>query len=344
MAVAPLNLPGYAQSRDLDFSSLANLGQVYKQAAADTARRETLAQLGNGDKIDPRVLLSSGDMSLANLGVQIQNRQEDQARQAQQDARQLERDKVADANSAAYLRIAQANLARSNDKTPTGFQSDGQGGYKPIAGGPADPAYLRAKGEAENSVAKPRQLSIGDITKLAEEGGKFANVSGFSDTFKPEYAGRTILGDAANIAGRNLPEAVVGKTIADGASWWQGYDRYKNVVRNELFGSALTAPEKAAFEQADINPRMDPAQIQKNLATQKRIAENGLRRKADAMIQSGYNPDVVSKAYGVDLGPVGQPKSQQQATPALPKMGELRDGYRYKGGNPADPASWVKQQ
>ena len=118
MAVAPLNLPGYAQSRDLDFSSLANLGQVYQQAAADTARRETLAQLGNGDKIDPRVLLSSGDMSLANLGVQIQNRQEDQARQAQQDARQLERDKVTDANSAAYLRIAQQNAARANEDKP----------------------------------------------------------------------------------------------------------------------------------------------------------------------------------------------------------------------------------
>ena len=118
MAVAPLQLPGYAQSRDLDFSSLANLGQVYKQAAADTARRETLAQLGNGDKIDPRVLLSSGDMSLANLGVQIQNRQEDQARQAQQDARQLERDKVTDANGAAYLRIAQQNAARANEDKP----------------------------------------------------------------------------------------------------------------------------------------------------------------------------------------------------------------------------------
>ncbi len=118
MAVAPLNLPGYAQSRDLDFSSLANLGQVYKQAAADTARRETLAQLGNGDKIDPRVLLSSGDMSLANLGVQIQNRQQDQERQAQQDARQLERDKVTDANSAAYLRIAQQNAARANEDKP----------------------------------------------------------------------------------------------------------------------------------------------------------------------------------------------------------------------------------
>lgn len=32
------------------------------------------------------------------------------------------------------------------------------------------------------------------------------------------------------------------------------------------------------------------------------------------------------------------------ATPAPPKVGELRDGYRYKSGDPADPASWVKQQ
>ena len=341
MAIAPLALPGYAAPQSLDFSPLANLGQVYQKASQDAARRETLAQLGQGDKIDPRVLLASGDMSLANLGVQIQNRQQDQERRARQDARQIERDKVSDANSAAYLRIAQANLARANDKTPTGFESDGQGGYRPIAGGPADPSYLRAKGEAENAAAKPRQLSISDITKLSEEGTKFSNLSGFSDTFKPEYAGRTILGDAANVAGRNLPEAVVGKTIADGASWWQGYDRYKNVVRNELFGSALTAQEKAAFEQADINPRMDPAQIQKNLATQKRTAEIGLRRKANAMIQSGYNADVVSKAYGVDIS-APQQSQPQSAAPVPPKVGELRDGYRFKGGNPADPNSWVK--
>ena len=52
--------------------------------------RDTGARLGQGDKIDPRVLLSSGDMSLANLGVQIQNRQQDQERQARQDAFQRE--------------------------------------------------------------------------------------------------------------------------------------------------------------------------------------------------------------------------------------------------------------
>lgn len=99
MAIAPLQLPGYAAPQTLDFSSLANLGQVYKQASQDAARRDTLAQLGQGDKIDPRVLLASGDMSLANLGVTLQNQQtqgerdsrdfafrQDEAKRAQQNA------------------------------------------------------------------------------------------------------------------------------------------------------------------------------------------------------------------------------------------------------------------
>lgn len=31
-----------------------------------------------------------------------------------------------------------------------------------------------------------------------------------------------------------------------------------------------------------------------------------------------------------------------QARPVPPKVGEIRDGYRFKGGNPADPNSWEK--
>lgn len=115
MAIAPLQLPGYAAPQTLDFSSLANLGQVYKQAAADTARRETLAQLGQGDKIDPRVLLASGDLSLANLGVQIQNRQQDQERQSKLDTRQLGRDAVDDRFREESLRLQKAAAARASE-------------------------------------------------------------------------------------------------------------------------------------------------------------------------------------------------------------------------------------
>ena len=57
MAIAPLTLPGYATPQSLDFTSLANLGQVYKQASADANRQANLAQLGQGDKIDPRLTL-----------------------------------------------------------------------------------------------------------------------------------------------------------------------------------------------------------------------------------------------------------------------------------------------
>lgn len=52
MAIAPLQLPGYAAPQSLDFSSLANLGQVYQKASQDAARKEalSLANLGQGNE------------------------------------------------------------------------------------------------------------------------------------------------------------------------------------------------------------------------------------------------------------------------------------------------------
>ncbi len=52
MAIAPLQLPGYATPQSLDFSSLANLGQVYQKASQDAARKEalSLANLGQGNE------------------------------------------------------------------------------------------------------------------------------------------------------------------------------------------------------------------------------------------------------------------------------------------------------
>lgn len=52
MAIAPLSLPGYAAPQSLDFSSLANLGQVYQKASQDAARKEalSLANLGQGNE------------------------------------------------------------------------------------------------------------------------------------------------------------------------------------------------------------------------------------------------------------------------------------------------------
>lgn len=148
---------------------------------------------------------------------------------------------------------------------------------------------------------KDRRLSVSDITKLSEEGGKLQQIQSFQQNFKPEFGGwkSNSIGDLVNLAGRNLPEAVAGKNAAASAEWWQNYDRYKNMVRHELFGSALTKGESEAFMKADIGPGMTPEQIQKNLATQRRVVESAIRRKGKGLIGSTYDKNAIASAYGV---------------------------------------------
>lgn len=293
MPVAPLQLPSYAAPQAIDWSPLEKMGEVIK----DNRLKDALQAYANGDKT---ALLGSGDWRLANLHMIDQQRQQAQANADRNYGLQVE------AN-----RRAAAAAARAADPTPEGFEKNpafgsdpSQPQYRPLSGGPKDPAYIQ-------SATKPRQMTISDITKLSEEGGKFADLSRFGDTFKDDYAGRPIIGEARNWVGRNLPSGMVDQSAQDGAAWWQGYDRFKNVVRNELYGSALTAPEKASFEKADITPGMNPEQIRKNLAIQKEVVQNAMRRKAGAMIQSGYSEEAVNKAYG--LAPMAAPQAAKPA-------------------------------
>lgn len=114
MAIAPLNLPGYAAPQSMDFSSLGNLGQVYKTAAADTNRQQTLARLGQGENIDPRVLLASGDMSLANLGLQIQGQQTSGAKDSRDFAFRQEEAKRAQQNADRSFSLQSRAAARAD--------------------------------------------------------------------------------------------------------------------------------------------------------------------------------------------------------------------------------------
>lgn len=153
MAVAPLNLPGYATPQSLDFSSLANLGQVYKKAEADRGLRDAFS---NGVPTDAAGLAQLGaqvgaynpqlGLSLAQLGMTAGQRQQEQERQGRLDARQLSRDAVSDRQHAESMALQRANAARLADRTPAGFAQNPDGSYRAIAGGPADPDYLARKG------------------------------------------------------------------------------------------------------------------------------------------------------------------------------------------------------
>jgi len=71
----------------VDFSSLGQLPALYKQGQADALRQQTLANLGQGGQADAATLLKSGDLSLAQLGINLQNRSADDAWRREESAR-----------------------------------------------------------------------------------------------------------------------------------------------------------------------------------------------------------------------------------------------------------------
>lgn len=350
----------YGEMPRLDFSPIGQLGQVYDQAKLKANRERTLAELGQGAPIGDvaNKLFSVGDveggLSLARLADAQAMREYNIKRDErdfgfrQQEAQQGQQRWQAGHN----LQQRQVDASLEGGKVPAGWHKTATG-IEPIPQGPADPAYLEKVAGAKQ---KPRDFSVSDITKLSEEGGKFSNLAGFKSTFEPRFAGygTEASGNVATFLGRNAP-GIVPKNTAETAQWWQGYDRYKNVVRNELFGSALTAPEKAAFERADINPGMDPATITKNLETQERVAKNGLKRKANALIQAGYPPEQISAAYGLDLSELGvtatgkgktaPPGAAPTPSPAAPSpavappSNRVRDGFDAAFGKPEAKAA-----
>lgn len=185
MAIAPLSIPQLgAVSGGADFSSLANLGNVYQKAQQDQLRKQTLADLSSG-RATPQEIVQAGvrlgDMNLANLGQSAINRQSDDAWRREEAARSQrnadrsyglqerqfrenqdyspeERAQLAikhgiDPRSAqGRAWILTGKLPDDANSLPSGFQRDpATGGLAPIPGGPADPSYLRQKGDRQNA-------------------------------------------------------------------------------------------------------------------------------------------------------------------------------------------------
>lgn len=158
----------------IDFSTLGNLGNVYKQAQADNLRQQTLASLGQGGTADAAALLKSGDLSLAQLGIGLQNTQYQHGRDDKNDTRQAAQDAIANSHWAAQYALSKRAADRADDPTPTNFVKDpnAPGGFRPI--GPADPAYqaalAKAKAEAEASVPGAISASLNPVFGVGPDG------------------------------------------------------------------------------------------------------------------------------------------------------------------------------
>lgn len=104
MAIASLQIPQSNINNLVDqsqWSSLANLGNVYRDAQAAQAKRTALASLGTDPKTNLQTLLTSGDPTLAQLGLSLQEKGVEQQRET-------DRYKITDARANAELALRQA--------------------------------------------------------------------------------------------------------------------------------------------------------------------------------------------------------------------------------------------
>jgi len=201
---------------------------------------------------------------------------------------------------------------------PNAYQPRPEGGLTFIPGGPADPEVVARLAGVRGEAKPARPLPAMTIKDLGAKGQAVDDMGRLTEGFQDGYGGygTSWAGDITNTLGRN-----VGAGFGDQANWWSDYQSRKNVVRNQLFGSALTAQEKGEFDKADISPGMTPAAIRANLARQQNAVTNAARKMATAYSQQGYSRDAIEAALGMPLDALGGSPSggngrQQQQAPS----------------------------
>lgn len=166
---------------------------------------------------------------------------------------------------------------QQGNRPPPGYRYTPEGNLEAIPGGPA------ATGKALPGPA---------IEKLSGAGTAVEDTSRLAGTFKPEYGGKTILGDMSNTYKR-----IMGDETGQ-AQWWQDMDALQNQTRHNLFGSALTSTELKAWEKTSITPRMNPDQIKANLARRQEIEARAASKLARAYTAAGYNQNQINELLG----------------------------------------------
>lgn len=202
-------------------------------------------------------------------------------------------------------------------------------------------AFLRVNGAKLSSLSKPQALawmknhadgmdpadnlaSLGlgsgaplkesAVKSLAAAGDSVEGSERLSGTFKPQYGGKTILGDLSNTYKR-----IAGDETGQ-AQWWQDMDTLQNQTRHALFGSALTATELAAWNKTSVTPRMAPTEIVKNLERRKEIEARAASKLGRSYAVAGYNEGQIQELLGV-----GAKYLEKEAPPVGPGSASKND-------------------
>lgn len=167
---------------NLDFSSLGQLPAVYQKGQSDRLRQQTLSSLGQGGTADAQALLRSGDLSLAQLGMTLQQREAEAKRQAAQDVHQAARDKISDQHwGASYeLQKRAANRADEGPVEQAGYRAQVAQKYGIDPNSPEGRSFITtgrlpdtSKGISESAAERTRVLQSQGLDPKSPEGQAF---------------------------------------------------------------------------------------------------------------------------------------------------------------------------
>lgn len=321
MAVAPLNLPGYATPQSVDFSSLANLGEVYKKSSQDSARRDalSLANLGQGSEGYSKAI-----GSLAALG---------------------------DLDGAAKVAAIQKTVSPESSADIQAYKIyRSQGG----TGGLLD--FLKEKAAAgATKVSTSNNISTGgggsdkQVFDAVDESAKAARtaatgLNGLREAKNALDAG--IISGAGADARLGLQKVGAFLGVSDPTS----------IQNTETFRAAI-APQVAAMIKSTVGTanisNSDREFAEKAAGGNINLDAGSIRRLVDIMDRAGTG---IVKAHGERLDAIypDDPKFKREralfgvqgpastGAPQVPRPGALMDGFRFKGGDPSDQSNWVK--
>lgn len=169
---------------------------------------------------------------------------------------------------------------------------------KPVMGADGKVRYVK-ESEAAGQEVPPstanRPLPTNAIKDLGEKGESVVTFRRLLGNFKDDFGGKKseTAGNIENAVGRTFD---LGK--GSQADWWQDYQNQKNIIRNKLFGSALTQTEKEEFDKANIHPGMTPEIIKSNLSRQHSAAVRAARKMSGAYKAGGYSEEMINEALG----------------------------------------------
>lgn len=187
-------------------------------------------------------------------------------------------------------------------------------------------AAIKATGKTGKPLSQKEAFDLEDLNE------RLGNTRDYLSKFKDNYAGMGMLGDPKMWAAKKLGSWAP-QDAQDTANWWADVRmNITNIMRNKIFGSALSAHEKAAWEAADkLTPASDPRVVRATLQRATDLLEKRLARHALFRIGEGHDPEGLGVILSnvKSLGDALNAGAPVTGAPAVPAAGPTKDADYY---------------